>query len=564
MHALARVLLLMALTLSAPVSAPSQSVSPQSKEVNAAGTISGRVTIAGKPAANIPVAVMPDPQRMPRGRIVGSSTTDADGHFQITHVPAGRFYVRAVAPVFYNEAEGNDYPGGSAITLADGETVEDIHLALRRGGVITGRVTEETGRPLIQEYIHLYRINPRDARHEPYNRNYTVMQTDDRGIYRIYGLPPGRYLVSAGIPAGRDGSASMSRGNSYYPQTFYPSVRDEAKAGEVEVTEGGEATGIDLALGHTEKSYTALVRVVADSGKPVAGARCGYGTQDQNGRFMGISAIGPESNADGQCRIEGVVPGKYVAFVVLLNETSPAYANGPPSPAKAQSADNYTFDPAPFEITDSDVSDVEIKLRAGASVSGTVVIEGLSEQEAATHFRELNLNVAMEGPITTPRFNRPQINADGSFRIGGLAAGRGRVYLSSFLGRNFRLLRVEREGADLTAGFDLDAGENLTGLRLVVGFGTGVIRGEVKFADGPLPAGFRAFVTVRRVGDSPPQNAFAQVDARGHFVVEDLLPGEYTLTAGSRSKPVNKTVSVTNDNEAQVTIVLERPTGNNQ
>src|SRR5437764_1398768 len=125
MHALARVLLLMALTLSAPVSAPSQSVSPQSREVNAAGTIAGRVTV--------------NPQ--------------------------------------------------------------------------------------------VANVNLQGARHEPYNGNYTVMQTDDRGVYRIYGLPPGRYLVSAGIPVGRDGGASMGRGNSYYPQTFYPGVRDEAKAG---------------------------------------------------------------------------------------------------------------------------------------------------------------------------------------------------------------------------------------------------------------------------------------------------------------------------------------------
>lgn len=564
MYALARVLLLMGLTLSAPVSASSQSVSSPSREVNATGTIAGRVTIAGKPAANIPVAVMPDPQRALRERFVGSSTTDADGHFQITHVPAGQFYVMAVAPVFYNEAEGDNYPGGSAVTLADGETVEDIHLALRRGGVITGRVTAETGRPLIQEHIYLYRVNPQNAKHDQYNRNYAIMQTDDRGVYRLYGLPPGRYLVSAGMPVGRGGSTSMGRGNSYYPQTFYPGVGDEAKAGEVEVTEGGEATGVDIALGHAEKAYTVIVRVVAADGKPIAGVRCGYGSQGPGGRFIGATAIGPESNADGQCRIEGLVPGKYVALVALINETSPLYANGPPSPAKLQSADSYTYDPTPFEITDSDVSDVEIKLRTGASVSGTVAIEGMSEQEAATHFRELNLNVAMEGPITAPRFNRPQINADGSFRIGGLAAGRGRMYLSSFPGRNFRLLRVEREGADLTTGFDLAAGENLTGMRLVIGFGTGVIRGEVKFADGPLPAGFRAFVTVRRVGDSAPQNAFAQVDARGRFVIEDLLPGEYNLTAGGRSKPVTKTVSVTNDNEAQVTIVLERPTGNNQ
>jgi Carboxypeptidase regulatory-like domain len=569
MHALARALLLMAITLSATVSAPSQSVSPQSREANTTGTIAGRVTIAGKPAANVPVAVMPDPQRAPRERFVGSSTTDADGHFQITHLPAGRFYVTAVAPAFYHERESSDYQEGNLVTLAEGDTVEDIQIALRRGGVITGRVTEETGRPLIQEHIYLYRVNPQSAKHEQYNGNYTIMQTDDRGVYRLYGLPPGRYVVSAGMPVGR-GNASMGRGNSYYPQTFYPSVSDEAKANEVEVTEGGEATGIDIILGHAEKAYTVIVRVVAaDSGKPLAGVRCGYGSLGPTGRFMGATAIGPESNADGQCRLEGVVPGKYMGLVALINQAgSSSSASGPPAPTRLQAADgaaNYTFDPVPFEVIDGDVNDVEIKLRAGASVSGTIVIEGMSEQEAATHFRELNLNVSMAPAVNMPRFARPQINADGSFRIAGLAAGKGRVLLSSFPRQNFRLLRVEREGVDLTAGFDLADGENLSGLRIVVGFGTGVIRGEVKFADGPLPEGFHAFIMARRVGDSAPQNAFAQIDGRGRFLLEDLLPGEYELRLdGGRSKPITKTVSVTNENETQVTLVLERPSGNNQ
>src|SRR5581483_1962016 len=323
MSALARALLLMAATLSLSVAAPSQAVSPQSREVNATGTIAGRVTVAGKPAANIPVAVMADPQRTMVNRYIGNSTTDADGHFQITHVPAGRFYVMAVAPVFYNEADNNTYPGGSAVTLADGETVEDLQIALRRGGVITGRITEETGRPLIQEHIILYRVNPQGGRHESYSRNYTSMQTDDRGVYRIYGLPPGRYLVSAGVPVNRQGFTSMGRGNSYYPQTFYPSVNDEAKAGEIEVTEGSEATNIDVTLGHVEKAYTVIVRVVtADGSKPVAGVRCGYGSLGAGGRYMGSTSIGPETNADGQCRIEGVVPGKYMAIVALLNPSN--------------------------------------------------------------------------------------------------------------------------------------------------------------------------------------------------------------------------------------------------
>src|SRR2546423_4267284 len=128
MHALARALLLMAMTLNATVSAPSESVSPQSREANTTGTLAGRVTIAGKPAANVPVAVMPDPQRAPRERFIGSSTTDADGHFQITHMPAGRFSVMAVPPPFFFQKENNDYQEGNMVTLAEGEKGADTHI----------------------------------------------------------------------------------------------------------------------------------------------------------------------------------------------------------------------------------------------------------------------------------------------------------------------------------------------------------------------------------------------------------------------------------------------------
>jgi Carboxypeptidase regulatory-like domain len=561
MYVLARAMMLMAVMLSVVVCATSQSGTPQSKEANANGSIAGRVTIAGKPAANVPVALIHDPQTGSRERLAISSTTDADGHFQLLHVPAGRFNVTAFAPAFYSEADADGYSEGKAVTLAEGESVDDINISLRRGGVITGRLADALGRPLIRERLNLYRISPTGEKHPHHLRNYNLMQTDDRGVYRLYGLPPGRYAVSAGTPI-RLGSTRMGQGNSYYTQTFYPGTGDEAKAGEVEVTEGGEATAIDITLGRSEKAYNVILRLVAaESGKPVAGVRCGYGSMDPSGRYMGASAVGPESNARGECRIEGVLPGKYYALVASSSDGS----------------QNYTYDPVAFEITDDDLNNVEVKLHAGASISGTVVIDGKSAQEAAAYFRNLYLAVSTSAPVGVPRFTRPEINADGSFRISGLSPGKARITFYSFPRRNFTLLRVERDGVDQTEGFDIAASDNITGLRLVFGIGTCTIRGELKIVNGTLPEGVRFVIIARRVGDSSPQNQYeAESDTRGRFVFDDLLPGDYEISAGSATitdgpvaahvsfKEFRKTVSVTNDIAAQITILLERADGNNQ
>jgi len=561
MHALARALMLMAVTLGVVVCAPSQAITPQSKEANATGSIAGHVTIAGKPAGGIPVSLMPDPQTGRRERLAISSTTDGEGHFQLTHVPVGRFYVMAFAPAFYSEGDVGGYSEGKAVTLAEGESLDDFSIALRRGGVITGRLTDAMGRPLIRQHVNLYRISPKGEKQEYYLRNRNETETDDRGIYRLYGLPPGRYAVSAGTPL-RQGDARMGQGSNYYPQTFYPGTSDEAKASEVEVTEGGEMTAIDIALGRAEKAYTVTLRLVAgESGKPVAGVRCGYGSMDPSGHYMGASAIGQESNAKGVCRLEGIVPGKYFALVAVLPDGS----------------QNYTYDPTPFEITDADVSDVEIKLQAGASISGTVIIEGIGAQDAAAYFRNLYISVSVPTAARAPRFTRPEIKADGSFSISGLPPGKARITVYSFPRGSSPLLRVERDGVEQTEGLEIAAGENISGVRIVVGIGTGVIRGELKIPDGTLPEGVRLFVTARRAGDSNPQNQYsAYCDARGRFVLENLMPGDYEISAGSSvaadgpaAAPVRfqggrKSVSVTNENVAQVTIILERITGNDK
>jgi len=91
-------------------------------------------------------------------------------------------------------------------------------------------------------------------------QNDRMFFSDDRGVYRIFGLPAGRYLVSAG------NSDNSPFGQLFTGQrrvkTYYPGVTDEPSAKPVEVTAAGEAVGIDIKLGAATKGFVVSGRII--------------------------------------------------------------------------------------------------------------------------------------------------------------------------------------------------------------------------------------------------------------------------------------------------------------
>src|SRR5262249_15777463 len=135
------------------------------------------------------------------------------------------------------------------ITLADGEKVDDVDFTLARGGVITGRVTYEDGSPAIGVVMQLSEMQGYKKTNGTMNMEFDSSQikTDDRGIYRIYGLSDGRYKVSAGSRGGE--AMQMLSANRYRRRTFHPNVTDEASAGIIEIADGREVRDIDIKFG---------------------------------------------------------------------------------------------------------------------------------------------------------------------------------------------------------------------------------------------------------------------------------------------------------------------------
>ena len=483
----------------------------QDSKKEATGSISGRVLVGGAPAARVTVVLRVSDRG--QTQLVNKATTDEEGRFTLKSVAAGSYMISTHTPALVDGADISIAQPGHTVALSEGEEVDGIDFSLVKGGVITGRVTDAEGRPLIEQRVNLIRIDERGQNVGAAFFNPFMFNTDDRGVYRLFGLMPGRYKVSVGDAP--DGTVRIGFGGGSYPRTFHPDVSDEGRATILELSAGGEAAGIDIKLGRASKTYAATGRIVdADTGKPLANVQFGHGALKDQQWISGIGWTGNRSNTNGDFRIDGLTPGRYAAFVVATEQV------------------DFYSEPAVFDVTDSDVASIEIKTRRGSTISGNVVIEGSDDPDVLARLPKLELRAAvMTQELAAPSMAAIRINVDGSFLITGLRPGKARIMFSAFaspVGRGFTLIRVESEGVTVRDGVEVRAGENVSGVRVVLGYGMGIIRGQVKVEGGELPRNTRLGVLVRKLDSEMRKSAI--LDARGRFSIDSLMPGDYEVT----------------------------------
>lgn len=247
-----------------------------------------------------------------QGYDAGVAVTDEQGRYEIRELPAGRHTVSASRGGFLSLQYGQRKPSdrGTPVGVTDGQLVERLDIALPRGGVVTGHVMDEFGEPLAEVQVHVLRsmMAPGGRRMIPAGRQDT---TDDQGAFRIYGLTPGEYAVSATLrsqsfsmgPNGRPGPTSEQG----YAPTYYPGTPSLTDAQRVVVGAGQEVAGLIFGLTPT--------RVARVSGRVVGGAPNATGgfvsmRLDDGLPLMGGGPAGPVQ-ADGTFDIGGVPPGRY-------------------------------------------------------------------------------------------------------------------------------------------------------------------------------------------------------------------------------------------------------------
>ena len=516
------------------------------------GSISGRITVDGKPKAGLVVELLATDTNGPR-RPIAKATTSKTGKYVLTNVESGTYDVSPSAPTLVVPNQGQSGQSGKSVTIETGERVKGIDFDLVSKGSISGRVRDVTGEPVKGQTVEVL-LRGEDNYTRPFHLSSPDdPRTNDEGVYRISGVPPGRYVVKVGTAYGLTSYERSEKSNVYYPETFHPSADEASRATVVEVANGRETTDVDITVGRPLKLYEIVGQlIVVETGAPVPNVGLEVITSSANGRQRSSLGGAFSSNANGEFRIPNALPGHYVV-----------------APENDRVSNTYG-DSISFDVKDEDVTGLKIPMHYASTLTGIVTIEGnvepadvLSKLIISAHTSSDNL---MGSTVSSP------INADGGFRITGIRPGK--VSLSSVMRSGgsaaLRILRIERNGIELRDGVDVRPGEDINGLRLLLGAGSSVLRGEVKIDGGQLE-GVNLHVMYRPTNGDPNRFYRAELDARRYFLIKDLTPGEYELMIGpmsvevssergsrmmGRMPTVRQTVAVGAGAEVRVTLVM--------
>ena len=530
--------------LSFSVSLCAQSTTKQTAKVPR-GSISGRVTIKDNGVPGVAIGLRKG-DMYPAFEPFQRATTDQDGFYRISNVAPGSYMITAAVPAFVMpDVRDARY---KTVLVGDGENVENINFALVRGGVITGRVTDADGRPVIEQQVNIY-----PAEFVEQGKQHTVYaisssQTDDRGIYRVFGLPSGRYKIAVGRS---DDDLNVTYGqprNISYKQVFYPDATDRTKAKIIEVSEGSEANNIDITLGRVVQTYSASGQLVDENGRPAPNLR--FGLQRVIGQrieYMNNSAM---ANSRGEFIVEGLVPGKYAAFL-FGNQNS-----------------DLRIEPFSFDVVDHDLTGLTVKLTKGSSITGVVILEN---GDKAILAKLLQLQLRGVGVVTTGTgatfgsSSMSPLGPDGSFRLSGLPNGTVNFMFAAtgnpYPPKEFTISKIERDGIFNPRGLEIKQGEHLTGVRVFVAYGTATIRGVVNVENGSLPQSGRIFVRISKPGEQFSNLRPAIVDERRHFLMEGLPAGTYELNivvnSPGSSRNIKREVTVQDGQTMELTIDVD-------
>ncbi|MSO23491.1 MAG: carboxypeptidase regulatory-like domain-containing protein [Acidobacteria bacterium] len=217
-----------------------------------------------------------------------TARTNLEGEYELKDVKPGRYYLRVNRNGYVMQAHGQKTPNpnprtGALLTVREGEILRQVDVKLIRGGVVEGRVVDLDGEPMARAQIMLERFVTQQGKRTLRPMGFGT--TDDRGRFRIFGIAPGRYYISARYQNWKEEGA-----DSAYPPIYYPGTANPQEAARIDVVGGGQVSGIDIPLTET-KAVSISGKVVRNDGKPAVQAMLMAMRIEETG-FMGFTGGG--------------------------------------------------------------------------------------------------------------------------------------------------------------------------------------------------------------------------------------------------------------------------------
>jgi hypothetical protein len=357
----------------APAQAPQQApggAAKAGKEKEETCRISGMVVklADGTPLKGATVVLSNDEDRE---HTIAAKTT-ADGRFALKNVPPAHYKMTVSKNGYVGAEYGQQKPSdpGATLTLSAGQVKEELMFRLMPSAVIAGRVFNGDGEPEPNASVTASRQTYHEGRRQV--SMIAEAQTDDLGAYRLFGLPPGRYFVSAvpqrwgQITGDKEFSENAGAKGSEqgYTKTYYPGTPDPGRAAAISLKEGEEIPGTDIALKEVavRRVRGRAVNQASSKGNLQIHVQLMPRTNGQDWEMGGFAGVKKE---DGSFEIANVVPGAYTVIAFWFD----------PNESKTHMTSQKV------DVGESDLDGLLLTIGAGGVVQGRVVWDGKPSQE---------------------------------------------------------------------------------------------------------------------------------------------------------------------------------------
>lgn len=413
-------------------------------------TVKGRVlsSVTGKPLRRAQIRIVAT--ELPQSR---TTSTDIDGEYELTEIPAGRYTVTVTRSGYIQQQYGQRRPDepGKPLEIADGQKLEKLDFSLQRAGVITGRVTDETGDTVAGATVWAMQPQFFQGRRRLVPIS-PAARADDVGQFRLLGLPPGDYVVMATLRETWVVDAPEKHTMGYAP-SYFPGTASAAEAQRVKVGLSQQVGPIEFGLVPI-RTATVSGTAVGSDGLPLAGATVML-SQEIVGPAGGMMSMAGSARVapDGTWTLRDVPAGEYQAQVASVDRERPGETVS-----------------ITLQVQGADLDGVALIADGGGTLAGQVVTDdGSPLPEGGSPIRVFAQRIVsgMGGRSASRGENNGVVGADGRFTLEGVPGGSLIRLLS--LATGWALKSIEISGRDyVDVPPEIRGGQRLSGARIVI------------------------------------------------------------------------------------------------